>query len=154
MKIGDNVVEVVGKKKETFSVPDDCSEEELKEALGVGSLVPAEIRAENAKVILVFKPTKENLPKILQRLAKMPIKEEKKGVIVDIEEEDLKKSKDDDMNEKKEVEEGSMMNDDKPVEDVVASNEIREQKSVESIAEAQSEKVEEEVIDMNEGDQS
>jgi len=159
MKIGDNVVKVVGKKekkKETFSIPGDCSEERLREVLGVGSLVPAEIRADDAKLILVFKPTKENLPQILQRLAKMTLKEGEEKIVVVEEEEDLMKSSDDVKSGKKEVEDGPLMNDDKPVEDVVASNEIREQKNVDTIAEAQSEKVEGEVIDMKviEEDQS
>ena len=100
MKIGDNVVKVVGEKEDdNYVVPEDWTELKVKEVLGIEKLVPLEIIVENEKVVLLFKPTKEAMPKIIQDLAKMrsqsgkSVEEEE----VKAEEEELKKieSKDD-----------------------------------------------------------
>ena len=71
----------------------------LKEAMDVGSLVPAEIRAEDAEQDLVFNSTKDNMAKILQEENK-----EERGVIVNGKVEDLRKSRDD-VDSEKDIEE-------------------------------------------------
>ena len=84
MKIGDNEVKVVGEKMDdNYVVPEDWTEDKMKEVLGMEKLVPLEIKVKDEKLALLFKPTKENLSKIIQELAKLrpqpekPVEEEK-----------------------------------------------------------------------------
>ena len=144
MKIGDNVVKVVGETADdNYVVPDDWTEAKIKEVLGIEKLVPLEIQIKGEKLALLFKPTKETMPKIIQELAKLrpepeePVEEEE--VEVKVEEKEVKP--DEDMKEKEvkddsgEKEEAPQMIDGKPV--VFASMDIREKKKAQAQAQAE-----------------
>ena len=149
MKIGNNEVKVVGEKMDDkYVVPEDWTEDKMKEVLGMEKLVPLEIKVKDEKLALLFKPTKENLSKIIQELAKLrpqpekPVEEEK----VKAEEEELKEKESNEKKESKEEkgekeskddggekEEAPQMIDGKPV--VFASMDIREKKKAQAQAE-------------------
>ena len=72
MKVGENVVKVVREAMDgNYVVPADWTEDKMKEVLGIENLVPLEIQVKDEKVSLVFKPTKEKLPKIIQELTRL-----------------------------------------------------------------------------------
>ena len=72
MKIGKNEVKVVGEKADdNFVVPEDWTEDKMKEVLGMEKLVPSEIQVKDGKLALLFKQTKENMLRIIQELVKL-----------------------------------------------------------------------------------
>ena len=118
MKIGENVVKVVREKMNgDYEVPEDWTEDKVKEVLGIEKLVPLEIQVKDEKLALLFKPIKENLPAIIQELTKL------RPLSQSVEEEDVEAEKEE---ESKDVtgkkEEAPQMNDGKPI----ASLDIRE----------------------------
>ena len=119
---------MVGEKDDNYVVPDDWTEDKMKEVVGIEKLVPWKIQVKDEILVLLFKPTE-----IIKELAKLdpqpekPVEEmkakaEEREVKADEEEKNEKESKNDG-----EKEEAPPMIDGKPV--VFAFMDIREKKA-------------------------
>ena len=168
MKVGGSVVKVVREKTdEAYVIPEDWTEDKVKEALGIDKLVPLEIQVKDEKVALLFKPTKENLPGIIKELTKLrpqplpvepdaeEVKEEKEEELTEEGVEEEKEDSKEELKEKeskddtKEKEETPQMIDGKPV--VFASTDIREKKKAQAQVE-EAEQTNANIINVNEAE--